>query len=539
MAFASDADAVVIGSGPNGLVAANVLADDGWDVLVLEAQPDPGGAVRSGELTKPGFVHDRFSAFYPLGAASPVIQSLHLEDFGLRWRHAPVALAHPTPDGECAVLSTDLDETAASLDNYAPGDGDAWREMYARWQRVSRHLIDALLTPFPPVRAGGRLAAALGPREWAHFVRFALLPVRAMAAENFAGAGGGLLLAGNTLHTDLGPEMTLGGFFGWVLASLGQEVGWPVPEGGAGRLTDALVRRFEARGGRVVCSTPVTQIEVRGRRAVAVRTEHGDEIGARRAVIADVGAPALYGSLVRPEHLPQRVLDGMRRFAYDQATVKFDWALDGKVPWTADGARRAGTVHLGESLDHLTEFSAQLATGRVPARPFVLVGQMTTSDPTRSPEGTEVVWGYTHVPHRVKGDAGGDLSGKWDERETEAFAARVERELEMRAPGFTDRIIGRHVVTPPMLEAEDANLVGGAVNGGTAQLHQQLIFRPTVGLGRAETPIRGLFLASASAHPGGGVHGACGANAARAALFADRRRQFFPALASSRYRIRA
>src|SRR5712692_9657355 len=146
-------DAVVIGSGPNGLVAANLLADEGWDMLVLEAQPDPGGAVRSGELTEPGFTHDRFSAFYPLAAASPVIRGLHLEDFGLRWRHAPLALAHPTPDGECAVLSTDLDETAASLDNYAPGDGGAMRELYALWQRVSRHLLDALLTPFPPVRA--------------------------------------------------------------------------------------------------------------------------------------------------------------------------------------------------------------------------------------------------------------------------------------------------------------------------------------------------------------------------------------------------
>ncbi|HMG25244.1 MAG TPA: NAD(P)/FAD-dependent oxidoreductase [Acidimicrobiia bacterium] len=523
-------DAVVIGSGPNGLVGANLLADQGWQVLVLEAQPDPGGAVRSGEVTEPGYVHDRFSAFYPLAAASPVIRSLGLEEFGLRWRHAPIALANPTPDGGCVVLSTDLDETAASLDNDAPGDGAAWRDLYARWQRVGRHLVDALLTPFPPVLAGARLAAALGPAEWGRFARLLLLPVRTMADEAFSGTGGGLLLGGNTLHTDLGPEQTLGGLFGWLLASLGQEHGFPVPQGGAGRLTDALVRRLDARGGRVVCSTAVTSIEVRGRRAVAVRTEHGDEVDAPRAVLADVGAPALYGSLVREEHLPARVVDGMRRFRYDHATVKIDWALDGPVPWTAEPARRAGTVHLGDSLDHLSEFATQLATGHIPARPFVLIGQMTTSDPTRSPPGTESLWGYTHVPHHPVADAGGDLSGKWDERETEAFLTRVERELESRAPGFIDRVVGRSVLTPPMLEAADANLVGGAVNGGTAQLHQQLIFRPTVGLGRAETPIRGLFLASASAHPGGGVHGACGANAARAALAADARRRVVAAL---------
>jgi phytoene dehydrogenase-like protein len=247
-------------------------------------------------------------------------------------------------------------------------------------------------------------------------------------------------------------------------------------------------------------------------------------------VLADVGAPALYGSLVREEHLPSRILDGMARFAYDYATVKIDWALDGPVPWVAEPARRAGTVHLGDSLDHLSDVATELATGRIPARPFVLIGQMTTSDPTRSPSGTESLWGYTHVPHRPVGDAAGELSGKWDDHESKAFAARVERELEARAPGFTERVVGRSVLTPPMLEGADANLVGGAVNGGTAQLHQQLIFRPTIGLGRAETPIRGLFLASASAHPGGGVHGACGANAARAALAADARRRFVAAI---------
>jgi phytoene dehydrogenase-like protein len=517
-------DAVVVGAGPNGLVAANLLADEGWDVVVLEAQPDPGGAVRSAELA-PGFVHDRFSAFYPLAAASPVIRGLELERFGLHWRRAPLALAHPTPDGGCAVLSTDVDETAASLDDVSPGDGDAWRALYARWQRTGRHVVDALLAPFPPVRAGIRLGLALGPTGVGPFARFSLVPVRSLAAELFRGEGGGLLLAGNAMHADFAPESTLSGFFGWMLASLGQEHGFPVPEGGSGKLTEALVRRLESRGGRVVCDTTVTGIEVRGGRAVAVRTAGGDEIGVTRAVLADVGAPALYGGLVRPEHLPARVLDGMQRFEYDHGTFKVDWALDGPVPWSAPAARRAGTVHVADSMDHLSEVAMQLATGRIPGRPFLLVGQMTTTDPTRSPAGTETLWAYTHVPRHPRGDAGGDLTGKWDERENAAFADRMEAEIEARAPGFRDRITARVVCSPPMLEAADANLVGGAVNGGTALLHQQLVFRPTIGLGRAETPIRGLFLASASAHPGGGVHGACGSNAARAALAAERRRR--------------
>ena len=358
--------------------------------------------MRSGELA-PGFVHDRFSAFYPLAAASPVIQRLELERFGLRWCRAPLPLAHPTPEGGCAVLSTDVDETAASLDDYSPGDGDAWRALYARWQRVGRHVIDALFTPFPPVRAGARLGLALGPTGLGPFARFSMVPVRTLADETFRGPGGGLLLAGNAMHADFAPESTLSGFFGWMLASLGQEHGFPVPEGGSGKLTEALVRRLESRGGRVVCDTPVTGIEVRGRRAVAVRTADGDEIGVTRAVLADVGAPALYGKLVRPEHLPARILDGMQRFQYDHGTFKVDWALDGPVPWTAPAARRAGTVHLADSMDHLSEVAMHLATDRIPARPFCLVGQMTTTDPTRSPAGTETLWAYTHVPRHVRG----------------------------------------------------------------------------------------------------------------------------------------
>jgi phytoene dehydrogenase-like protein len=366
----NEVDAVVIGAGPNGLVAANLLADAGWRVIVFEAQPEPGGAVRSAELTHPGYVHDVFSAFYPLGFASPVMQALDLEANGVHWRRAPITLAHPQHDGRCAVLSTDLDETAKSLESYAAGDGGAWRSMYADFERVSSSLLESMTSPIPPVRGATRLALKLGPRGLFDFTRQALVSVRRLAAENFAGEGAALLLTGNALHSDVSPDSAPSGFLGWVLTCLGQQFGFPVPEGGAGQLTAALVRRLEARG-----------------------------------------------------------------------------------------------------------------------------------------------------------DAGGSLEGTWSDSETEAFADRIEAEIESHAPGFRSLVTARHLLPPPALEARDENLVGGALGGGTMAFSQQLVFRPIPGLGRAETPVRGLFLASASAHPGGGVHGACGANAARAALAAHRIRR--------------
>jgi phytoene dehydrogenase-like protein len=510
------ADAVVIGAGPNGLVAANRLADAGWDVLVLEAEPEPGGAVRSASLTLPGFVHDRFSAFYPLAAGSPHIARLGLERHGLRWLRAPAALADAADDGSVALLSCERAETRESVDAFAPGDGAAWRELSEWWDGVGRRVVDAVLDPFPPLRAGGRLLAALGPRGALDFGRFGLLSARRFAGERFRGAGAARLIAGSALHVDIAPESPGGALFAMVLVGLGQEVGWPVPEGGAGRLTDALVARLRAAGGRVVCGERVERVLVRRRRAVAVRCSDGREVGARRAVLAAVGAPQLYLSLLGREEVPARVLAAMRRFEYDPGTVKVDWALDGPIPWAGDGVARAGTIHVGGDLDALTLHAAELARGRIPRDPFLIAGQYSCCDPSRQPAGRETAWAYTRVPQRVV--AGDGLTGRWDHSELELMAERIEARLERVAPGFRDRILARHAAGPRELEAADANLVGGALNGGTAQLHQQLVLRPIPGIGRTETPIRGLFLASASAHPGGGVHGACGANAARAAL---------------------
>jgi phytoene dehydrogenase-like protein len=263
----------------------------------------------------------------------------------------------------------------------------------------------------------------------------------------------------------------------------------------------------------------VRGIVVRGGRAVAVRTAGGEEVPARRAVLAAVPAPLLYQRLLRPQDLPAGVLRQIRRFQWDQSTFKVDWALDGPVPWTAQAARRAGTLHLADGVDDLTRFAAQLAMRQVPDRPFALFGQMTTTDPTRSPAGTESAWAYTHVPQTVEGDAAdGGLTGAWDESERNTMADRLEARVERYAPGFRALIRNRRILAPATLQSLDAGLQGGAINAGTTAIHQQLVFRPVPGTGRPETPVRGLFLASASAHPGGAVHGAPGANAARAAL---------------------
>ena len=512
-------DAVVIGAGPNGLVAANLLADAGWDVLVLESRDQIGGAVHSDRSVHDDFVHDTFSSFYPLAAVSPTIRSLELERFGLRWSHAPAVSGTPFHDGEWAVMHRTPEETAAALETSCPGDGAAWMELCEGWQRIGEDVIGALLAPFPPVRHGAGALAKLPGVGGLSFVQMMLSPARSLVEGRFEGRAARMLVAGNAAHTDVSMDSPGSGLMGWLLSMVGQHLGYPVPVGGAGTLATAMGRRFEERGGAVRLATRATEVLVRDGRAVGVRTEHGDVVHVRQAVVADVSAPALYGGLVPWAHLPSGLQRKMGRFEWDPGTVKVDWALDGPVPWTNPPGTTPGTVHIAESVDELATSYAEVGSHAVPARPFLLMGQMAAADPTRAPAGKESAWAYTHVPQDTRRDAGGSgITGRWDHSDAERMADRMQARVEEYAPGFADRVLSRRVLGPRELEERDENLVQGALNGGTSALHQQLVFRPVPGGGRAETPVKGLYLGSASAHPGGGVHGACGSNAARAAI---------------------
>lgn len=504
------ADAVVIGGGHNGLVAAALLADAGWDVVVLEAQNEPGGAVRSAELV-PGFVSDLYSAFYPLSAASPALASLSLEDHGLRWTHAPAVVGHASSaeDDDAPVIYRDIDRTTAEFERRQPGDGDRWVEACALFQRIKKPLLETLFAPFPPVRGPADLLRRIGSAEALRLAHLLLLPAGELARHLFDGEAAQLLLLGNAMHADVPVDAPGSGVMGYLMMMLAQDGGFPVPVGGAGELTRALVHRATSAGARVDCGRRVERIDVSGHRATAVRCADGSVVRCRRAVIANTSAPQLYQQLLPPDVLPHRSRD-LDRFVWDTPVLKINYALDAPIPWRSKSLNGAGTVHLGADHAGLIRWMADLNTGTLPQHPFLLFGQMTTADPTRSPAGTESAWAYTHLPRGLTDDASAAI-----------VSEAVDDVVARHAPGFADHIVGKVIQRPSDLERSDANLHAGAVNGGTSQLFQQLIFRPLPGQGRAQTPLDNVFLGSAAAPPGGGVHGICGRNAARAALAAD------------------
>ena len=501
------ADAVVVGSGPNGLAAAIRLARAGRSVVVVEAEDVAGGAVRTAELTLPGFRHDVFSAVHPAAVASPVFSRMPLADHGLRWVHPQIAMAHPMRDGRAAALHHDLDLTVAQFEQLHPGDGRRWHDLVRPYLDHIDPVRETILGGFPPVRGAVGMLAGIGLQGMLDFAQLLLMPAAVLAENLFSSEHAKAWLYGSALHGDVPPTEAGSGITGFYLNLLGHAVGWPSPEGGADGLTNALLGYLDTLGGRVRTGARVSRVVAAGSRVAGVETTAGDRVRAN-TVVADVtprGLIELAGHV-----LPEDYRGRMARFRYGSNIIKMDWALDGPVPWTAPEARAAGTVHVGGTTEHVTRNLEQIRHGDTPSQPFLLVGQQTLADPSRAPAGKHTAWAYTRVPTGVD----------WD-REIDHNVERIEAQVERFAPGFRELILGRHVLTPGDMETHNANLIGGDVGGGSYAL-DQLVFRPVPSLVPYQTPVRGLWIGSASAFPGGAVHGVPGWAAAGYALAASR-----------------
>ncbi len=462
-------DAVVIGSGPNGLVAAIEIARAGRSVLVVEGAEHHGGGTRTAELTQPGFHHDVCSSIHPLGVASPALRELPLHDHGVRWIHPDSPLAHPLPS-RAAILERSLDATAERLRD----DGHRWRRLMGLVTTPGADLVDQLLDPFAP------------PRHPIALARYGVTGLRGAEAvgRRFEHDDAAALLAGLSAHSMLPLDAPITAGFGLLLGGLAHMVGWPFAEGGSQSIADALVAILESHGGTVE----------RGRWITNAR-----ELPPARVVIADTAPLAVVRLL--GNRLPARWRRQVARFHHGPGVFKVDWALDGPVPWADPEVARAATVHVGGTAAELIEAESDVTAGRHPDRPFVLVAQTSLFDATRAPEGKHTLWGYCHVP------AGSTVD----------MTDRIERQIERFAPGFRDLIAARHTMNTGAVERYNPNYVGGDINGGRADL-RQFAFRPVVSPRPWIVPAPGWYLCSASIPPGGGVHGMGGRRAARSAL---------------------
>ena len=464
-------DAVVVGSGPNGLAAAITMARAGRSVLVLEAREAIGGGCRSAELTLPGFVHDVCSAIHPLGLGSPFFKTLPLGDHGLEWIHPPAPVAHPLDDGTAVVIERSVEETAAGLGPDAAAYRRLMGPLSAEWDALAPELLAPLHLPRHP------LAMA----------RFGLMAVRSasgFAQARFRGERARAVFAGIAGHSILPLERTATAAIGLVLGALTHAVGWPLPRGGSRRIADALAAHLRSLGGEIRTGSPVESL---------------DALPPARAVLCDVTPRQLLK--LAGDRLRGRYRRGLERYRYGPAAFKLDFALSGPIPWKAAGCARAATVHLGGTLDEIAASEAAVGRGEHPDRPFVLLVQPSLFDASRAPAGRHTVWAYCHVPNGSTFD----------------MRARIEAQIERFAPGFGDLVLARSVLTPARLQELNANYVGGDINGGAQDLGQ-MFTRPVARIVPYSTPVRGLYICSSSTPPGGGVHGMCGYHAARAAL---------------------
>jgi phytoene dehydrogenase-like protein len=465
-------DAVVVGSGPNGLAAAITLARAQRSVLVCEANPTIGGGTRSAELTLPGFTHDVCSAVHPLAAGSPFFKTLPLERFGLKWIQPEIPLAHPLDDGSAACLYKDVDLTAEHLH----ADSGAYRRLMKPLARNWERLAVEFLQPI--------LHLPRHPLALAHFGIPAICPAIFLAKLLFKHEQARALFGGIAAHSFLPLEAPVSSAFALVLGIAGHAVGWPIPRGGSQQIANALASYLRELGGKIETNR---------------RVENLNELPKSRAILLDVSAWEFLR--LAGEQLRSAYRDRLEWFRHGPGVFKVDYALSEPIPWEAEPCRRAGTIHLGGTMDEIAAAERDVSSGKIPERPFVLVAQQSLFDETRAPGGQHTLWAYCHVPFDSKLDV----------------SDRIESQIERFAPGFRDCILACHKMGPADLERSNPNLTGGDINGGAANL-KQLIARPILSPTPYRTPLPGVYLCSASTSPGGGVHGMCGYHAARAAL---------------------
>jgi phytoene dehydrogenase-like protein len=467
----ADVEAIVVGSGPNGLAAAITLARAGVSVRVIEAADAVGGGMRTEELTLPGYAHDVCSAIHPLGRASPFFRTVPLTELGVEWIESPAALAHPFDDGTAALLERSVAATGETLG----ADARRYARLLGPLARDCEALLPDILSP---------LGRPSQPVAFARFGARAGLSASGLARLAFRGPRARGFFAGLAGHSLLPLSQPATAAFGLVLAMLGHAVGWPFPRGGSQKLAEALAVHLRSLGGEIETGT---------------RVESLAELGDAKAILLDV-TPRQFVAMAG-DRLPPRYRGRLERYRYGPGVFKLDWALDGPIPWKAEECARAATVHLGGTLEEIAASEREPWRGGTSERPYVLLAQPSLFDDSRAPAGMQTAWAYCHVPNGSTAD----------------MTERIENQVERFAPGFRDRIVARSALGPAQFEAHNANLVGGDINGGAADL-RQLFTRPVPRRTHYTTPVPGLFICSASTPPGGGVHGMCGMHAARAAL---------------------
>ncbi|MDQ3799275.1 MAG: NAD(P)/FAD-dependent oxidoreductase [Acidobacteriota bacterium] len=464
--------AIVVGSGPNGLAAAIELAQAGYAVTVREAASAVGGGARSEEVTLPGFIHDICSTVHPLGVASPFFRRLRLEEHGLEWIYPPAAVAHPFDDGTAALLEKSIGETGETFGNAS--DAAAYRKLIQPlvydWEKLLPDLLGPLRVPRHPV-------------AYARFGLSAMRSAEGLVKSRFEGERARAIFAGIAAHAMLPLDRLFTASFGLILGVAGHVDGWAIARGGSQKIADALVSHLRSSGGEIITGATVESLD--------------DLLTLDSVVLCDLTPRGLLR--VAGNRLPESYRRKLERFRYGSAAFKIDWALSQPIPWRAKECLRSATVHLGCTLEEIMIAEAAAENGMHAEKPFVLVAQQSLFDSTRAPEGKHTAWAYCHVPNNSTFD----------------MTERIENQIERFAPGFRDCILARNVMPPAALERHNANLVGGNISGGATDL-SQLFLRPTRRLYR--TPTSGLYICSSSTPPGGGVHGMCGYYAARAVL---------------------